>query len=516
MKRCPQCGRTYPDSEAYCGDDGSALPSDAADGRATTMMEPDEGAAAMPLECPVCGGKAQPGEVICNFCGSHLGPDPVTVGGATATAAAAAPSRSAATLRSPEAFVPGRDRVQASDGMPDDDDPGGGRNWWSLLGFLVAALVALGAGAWLAVYLSGRHTPPPVASASPLTSPSPAAVSSPAAVLATNIPIQVTGNFAGSPERDPKALGKNFDDNQSTLNDVYRNALAANPSLSDGMMLRLHITPDGTVSSGAVRTSTASNPSLDAEVVKAANGWKFPPASGTGVEADYPIIFRTSPSDAATIEANLQTKLASLGPNQSPEYALTVGPGGSPAVAASPAASPELAAVPPAPAVVATPPPIAAETPAPHHRRRLASAPRPTPSINERLHDELSASKKFKRVHAYASGGNVTLAGKVFDDADKRLAENTARGVRGVTSVTNNLTTDEQDWAMNASRIAQQLQAAGLTGVTVKVIGKAAYLNGTVATDADRERAVSIAQSAAPVVVRVNLINVEPGRVFGF
>jgi osmotically-inducible protein OsmY len=146
----------------------------------------------------------------------------------------------------------------------------------------------------------------------------------------------------------------------------------------------------------------------------------------------------------------------------------------------------------------------------------MASVPRPTPSISERLNDELAANKKLRRVHAYAVGGNVTLTGKVFDDGDKRLAENTARNVRGVTSVTNNLTTDQQDWAMNAARITQQLQAAGLTGVTVRVIGKTAYLNGTVSSAADRERAVMIAQSAAPVTVRVNLINVAPGRVFGF
>jgi TonB family protein len=330
-------------------------------------------------------------------------------------------------------------------------------------------------------------------------------------VLASNIPIQVTGDLAGSLQRDPKALAKSFDDNATSLNDVYRNALSFNPGLSDGMIMRLHLTPDGTVSSGAVRTSTAPNPSLDAEAVKAAGGWRFPPASGTGVDVDYPLIFATSPADAATVEADLKTKLASLGPNESPEYAYTTT-----SPEASPAGTPALAAVPPAPAIVASPPPVVAETPAPHHRRRMASVPRPTPSISERLNDELAANKKLRRVHAYAVGGNVTLTGKVFDDGDKRLAENTARNVRGVTSVTNNLTTDQQDWAMNAARITQQLQAAGLTGVTVRVIGKTAYLNGTVSSAADRERAVMIAQSAAPVTVRVNLINVAPGRVFGF
>ena len=68
----------------------------------------------------------------------------------------------------------------------------------------------------------------------------------------------------------------------------------------------------------------------------------------------------------------------------------------------------------------------------------------------------------------------------------------------------------------NANNISQQLQGAGLTGVTVKVIGSRAYLSGEVKTELDRERAVSITQGAAPVVVGTNLIRVVPGNMFGF
>jgi osmotically-inducible protein OsmY len=59
------------------------------------------------------------------------------------------------------------------------------------------------------------------------------------------------------------------------------------------------------------------------------------------------------------------------------------------------------------------------------------------------------------------------------------------------------------------------LQAEGLTGVTVKVIGDGAYLDGTVKNKLDRDRAATIAVMAAPVKVRTNLIRVEPG-FFGF
>jgi osmotically-inducible protein OsmY len=128
----------------------------------------------------------------------------------------------------------------------------------------------------------------------------------------------------------------------------------------------------------------------------------------------------------------------------------------------------------------------------------------------------LSADKRLRRVQAYSSGGGmVTLTGKVFDDNAKAVAERTVRGVSGVTSVSNNLSTDTSVWARNEALINQRLQAEGLTGVTAKVIGKSAYLDGTVKNDLDRQRAETVAISAADVKIRTNLIRVDPG-FFGF
>ena len=130
--------------------------------------------------------------------------------------------------------------------------------------------------------------------------------------------------------------------------------------------------------------------------------------------------------------------------------------------------------------------------------------------------ESLAADKRLRRVQAYASGGGmVTLSGKVFDDNAKMLAERTVRRVNGVTGVIDNLTTDTSVWAQNESLINQRLQTEGLTGVTARVIGNGAYLDGTVKTDLDRERAETVAVSAAPVKVRTNLIKVDPG-FFGF
>jgi TonB family protein len=506
MKSCPRCSKAYPDSETFCEDDGVALAvASGGPARATTVMTDDapRAAAAAEIECPVCGGKAQPGEVICNFCGTRLANDSPPVN----------PSAPPAKTRvSPENYVPASDRPVVSDHHAADDASGdeasSDRGIIGVLGFVIAAVLALAAGAWLAIYLSGSHMIAPVAQASP----SPAAISSPTVTLAKTIAVQITGDSTGASQRDAATLTKVFNDNKAALDAVYGHTLEANPGLSEGMIMRLHVMPDGSVGDASVRVSTAANPSVDAEVVKAAAIWRFDPSTGAAVDVDYPVVLATS-ADTASIESDLGSKLASLSPNQTPEYAMT--PSTPVAVAASPAASPS------EPGIAAAPPAVGPEvTPAKPRKHRpasgdLASLPPPKPALIERLNDEFKANRKLRRVQAYTSGGNVTLFGKVFDDNDKGLAEQTARGVSGVTAVTNNLTTDTQDWAQTASRVNQQLQGAGLDGVTAKVIGTSAYLSGTVKNQPDKERAVTVAQAAAAITVRENLIRVEPGSMFG-
>ena len=116
----------------------------------------------------------------------------------------------------------------------------------------------------------------------------------------------------------------------------------------------------------------------------------------------------------------------------------------------------------------------------------------------------------------FGGAQRVVGARAVFNDDDKRLAERTARSVGGVTDVIDQTTTDTAMWAARQQQIAQALASAGLTGVTVKVIGRDAYLDGEVANKLDRERAVTVTEGAAPVNVRTNLIRVAVGRVFGF
>ena len=108
------------------------------------------------------------------------------------------------------------------------------------------------------------------------------------------------------------------------------------------------------------------------------------------------------------------------------------------------------------------------------------------------------------------------LFGKVFDEKGKVVAEQTVRAVPGVSSVVDNLTTDTDTWRMQQAQVQSQLANAGLDKVNVKIIGRDAFLSGEVKTDGEKDRAVTITEGAAPVIVRQNLILVKPGSVFGF
>jgi TonB family protein len=533
MKSCPKCGKQYSDSEVFCETDGTALAAGTENpvAKATTLM-PGEGVTPeQQLECPVCGGKAQPGEVICNFCGARLGAEKTEqwhTGGTGQQGVQPANFGTSGRHPGPQEFGDsglGRDE-------PQESPPG--RRILRLVGFSVAALAALAAGAWFAIFLSHRNAGPPVAASSPAAP----AETVPFVELAHQAPVRVQSDGPGNPARDTSSLLRAFDDHKAALADVYKSALASDNSLRDGMVVRLHVAPDGRIDNGAVRVSTSGNPSFDAEIIQAMTSWKLAPAAGPGLTADYRMIFAPRASDAERVESDLNTRLASLGPDESPEYAFAPS-GASPGAAASPPAgvaagepaTPSAEATPavlagipsgsegmPSPAVSA---PEEMPTPAHVHRRnraprRLAAVPPSKPPLIERVNEQLRTTRRLRRVQAYTNGSTVTIFGKVFDSDDRLLAERTVRHADGVSNVVNNVTTDADEWAQNQTRISQALQNQGLADVAVKVIGRDAYLSGQVKNPLDRERAVTVVQAAAPVTVRENLITVAVGNMLGF
>lgn len=505
MKRCPRCDKTYPESETFCETDGTALISG---GPAFVADDsPAAEADAPSVECPVCGGKAQPGELICNFCGARLGIEPSEAARMPPLPPPAGPARTSRVQpgSSPSMRITGR----MAEG---EDDEAPRRGPIAVIGYVLAAVIALGGGAWLALHLSSGSGPQPVAEASksvvasPATAPIP---TGPSVALAAAMGVQVTGDSASAPERSNEAARKVFEDNKNSLLDPYTHALASDSSTRDAMVLRLRVLPTGAVDAASVRTSTNPNPGLDAEVVKQVSSWSFAPFSGGQVEVDYPVIFTNDPATREALDSQLKTKLASLSPTEAPEFA------SAPAQAQTPEA-----AVAPSPAEVAAPAestPAAEAAPAPRRRpRREVARPAPTPTLQQRVKEVLASNPKLRRVDCYTSGGTVTIFGKVFDADAKQLAERVVGRVPGVSNVIDSLSTDESDWAARQNKIAMQLANSGLSNVTIKVIGHDAYLGGTVKSEADKQRAVTIAESAAPVQVRTNLITVEIGNMFGF
>jgi len=504
MKRCPRCEKTYPDSETFCDADGSALVQ-----AAPAFAESAAAGEGEQVECPVCGGKAQPGELICNFCGARLGVESAAEQYTPPPPSRPVTSRAATSMRagpSPSTRITGT--------MPGDDGEKEGRGMFGVLGYLIAAVVALGGGAWLALHLSTKSAEAPVANASPaaVASAAPAAApTGPLVALANAMGVQVTGESSMAPERNQETSRKFFENHKDGLLESYEHALAGDNTLRDGMVVRIRVLPNGSVDAASVRTSTNPNPAFDAEVVKDVSSWNYPPFSGSEVEIDYPIVFTNDPSTKDALESQLNTKLTGLSPTEPPEFASSPP---APSAAASEAVSaPTPASVETPPAEAVAPPPA----PAPRKHHHVASAPKPPPmTLQQRVLQVLSSNPRTRRVNCYTSGNAVTIFGKVFDNDAKLYAEKLVRSVPGVGNVIDSLQTDTADWAARQAAIASQLYAAGLNTVTVKVIGHDAYLDGTVKTDAQKQQAVTITENASPVHVAGNLIRVIPGNMFGF
>ncbi len=150
------------------------------------------------------------------------------------------------------------------------------------------------------------------------------------------------------------------------------------------------------------------------------------------------------------------------------------------------------------------------ESAAPAHRSRRH---RKTPNwvIQSKAQLALEADPRFKDVHvSITQPGVVVLNGEVLDDAAKAAAAQTVGGVPGAKRVINALTTQSLKWLLLQNRISQTLQQNGLTMVSVKVIGKTAFLSGQVSSAADKDRAVAVVNSAAPEVnIGTNLIEIK-------
>src|ERR1700722_6178196 len=146
MKTCPRCNRTYSDSENFCEADSTQLVSMPAFAQQSPSTR---------VERPVRGGKAEPGEIICNFCGARLDQNqsaapPPLVPTAPRPASASSPYPRLSSV-STSTQPPMTAKMQGP------IEPEEGRSTLGLVGYVLAAIVALAAGAWLAIHLSARN-----------------------------------------------------------------------------------------------------------------------------------------------------------------------------------------------------------------------------------------------------------------------------------------------------------------------------------------------------------------------
>lgn len=138
-------------------------------------------------------------------------------------------------------------------------------------------------------------------------------------------------------------------------------------------------------------------------------------------------------------------------------------------------------------------PSVPTPTKAPKHRRHKAPRKSPGWLLQSKVQLALQSDPRFKSVRATVTQpGVIVLEGDVFDNDAKGAAEQTVVGVEGVKRVINALTTNSLQWLLVQNRINQALQQNGFPLVSVKVIGKTAYISGQVSSDADKDRAATV------------------------
>jgi osmotically-inducible protein OsmY len=125
-----------------------------------------------------------------------------------------------------------------------------------------------------------------------------------------------------------------------------------------------------------------------------------------------------------------------------------------------------------------------------------------------RANDRLNGAKSYT-----AAPGVVVIYGMVFDDKDRKLAEQVTKGVRGVNQVVDNLRTRTSKWFQEEERILTELEMQGFTDVQVRVVGPEVYLSGQVTGQAAKQRAANVVASVSKLQIN-NFIRVQPPSIF--
>ena len=135
-------------------------------------------------------------------------------------------------------------------------------------------------------------------------------------------------------------------------------------------------------------------------------------------------------------------------------------------------------------------------------------------TLMNRVDRALRQNRRLNGADCYtAARGVIVLYGKVFDEHDRELAEQTAAQVRGVKQVVNTLRTTTGQWQAEESRINDTLLLNDCYGVSVRVIGSQAYVSGQVSTAAQEQKALGVVSATSKLQV-LNFIRIVPGPIF--
>jgi osmotically-inducible protein OsmY len=135
-------------------------------------------------------------------------------------------------------------------------------------------------------------------------------------------------------------------------------------------------------------------------------------------------------------------------------------------------------------------------------------------ALMNQVNAALRANDNLNGAMSYSPApGVVVLYGVVFDEKDRKVAEQAARGVGGVNQVVDNLRTKTGKWFQEEERINTQLQMNGFNDVQVKVVGPDVYLSGKVKNQAEKQRAANVVASVSKLQVN-NMLWVKPPSLF--
>jgi osmotically-inducible protein OsmY len=103
-------------------------------------------------------------------------------------------------------------------------------------------------------------------------------------------------------------------------------------------------------------------------------------------------------------------------------------------------------------------------------------------------------------INIQASDGRVVLTGNVRSQANKEIAEQFARSVKGVTAVENHVVVDSDlELAITQALAADARTCGAFPGILVGVVFGVAFLKGTVASPEVKQAAGEIASRIAGV-----------------